>query len=166
MPIFATGPIKFDATELVHILLDTQRHLGLVCNQQPLRINDSKVFVVNTDNLSHPDDLKSDDQGSWRNDGQHSRWVHVDRKGGHVRKVEFCSGRPRKDASVYCLHRHYFVHHSNSQFKRKIIYLTGKIQGKTLTHCIVMVHVQVCALRNLLNVRVYISVNIKYILLK
>ena len=35
------------------------------------------MFLVNTDNLDHPDDVKADDLGSWKNDGQHKRWVKV-----------------------------------------------------------------------------------------
>ncbi|MDD9816963.1 MAG: hypothetical protein OXU61_02325 [Gammaproteobacteria bacterium] len=117
--------MKFSAGEVVHILLDKQRHLGLVCEEQPLRVRESKVFIVDTNKLSHPDDLKADDLGSWKNDGQHSRWVKVKQMGGCVTKLEFCSGKPTNNPNAYRLHRHYFVHHSNSQFKRKIAYLSG-----------------------------------------
>lgn len=117
--------MKLSAGELVRILLDRQRHSGLVSQQQPLRVCESKVFVVNTDHLGDPDDIKADDLGSWRNDGQHSRWVKVKQDGDHIRTVEFCSGKPKNDPSAYCLHRHYFIHHSMNQFKRKIVYLSG-----------------------------------------
>lgn len=87
--------MKFSAGEVVHILLDKQRHLGLVCEEQPLRVRESKVFSVDTNKLSHPDDLKADDLGSWKNDGQHSRWVKVKQMGGCVTKLEFCSENPQ-----------------------------------------------------------------------
>ena len=125
IPVFACGPIKLNAGDLVRILLDKQRHAGLVSQQQPLRVCESKVFVVDTGKLSDPDDIKSDDMGSWRNDGQHSRWVKVKQEKGRVCTVEFCSGKPKNDPNAYCLHRHYFIHHCNNQFKRKIAYLSG-----------------------------------------
>lgn len=125
-PAFATGSVKYTAAELVQILLDKKRQSGLVCDQQPLRVTESKVFLIDTSKLDHHDDIKADDLGSWKNDGQHSRWVKVRRKGESVYKVEICSGKPKNNPNSYCLHRHYFVHHSNSNFKRKIIFLSGK----------------------------------------
>ena len=113
--------MKFSAGEVVHILLDKQCHLGLVCEEQPLRVRESKVFIVDTNKLSHPDDLKADDLGSWKNDGQHSHWVKVKQMGGCVTKLEFCSGKPTNNPNAYRLHRHYFVHHSNSQFEEDCI---------------------------------------------
>ena len=108
-------------------LLDKQEHSGLVCQRQPLRIRSSKAFIVDTDKLNNPDDIKADDLGSWRNDGQHSHWVKVkkNQKDGHIVRVDFCGGKPQNDSSAYCLHRLYFVHHSSTQFKRRIAYLTG-----------------------------------------
>lgn len=85
-------------------------------------MTESKVFLIDTDKLGHPDDLKADDLGSWKNDGQHSRWIKVRRKGHNVSIVEVCSGKPKNCPTAYCLHRHYFVHHSNSQFKRKLFF--------------------------------------------
>ena len=66
-PAFATGPVKYAAEEVVCILLDPSCHQGLVCQ----RVKESKVFIVNTDKLCHPDDLKADDLDGWKNDGQH-----------------------------------------------------------------------------------------------
>ena len=120
IPVFATGPTKLSAGEIVRILLDKQRHSGL-------RVWESKVFIVDTDKLSHPDDIKADDLGSWRNDGQHTRWVKVTQEGGRICRVEFCSGKPKNDPHAYCLHRNYYVHHSSYHFKRKIVYLSGNI---------------------------------------
>ena len=118
--MFATGLVKFNSTELVQILLDKERQKGFVCRKQPLRVKSSKVFLINTDYLGHPDDIKVDDLGSWRNDGQHSRWVKVKRNGRELLKVEICSGKPKNDPNAYSLHRHYFVHHSNSDFKSSL----------------------------------------------
>ena len=119
------GAVKYNAGELVRIMLD-EKHHDKVIKQQPLRVHESKSFVVDTKYLNDPDDIKADDLGSWRNDGQHSRWVKVKQVGGHVRAVEFCSGKPKGDPATYCLHRLYYIHHSNDQFKRKIAYLTGE----------------------------------------
>ena len=119
--------MKLNAEELIRILLEKKRHEGRVCDKQPLRIRETKAFVVDTDKLRSPDDLKADDLGSWKNDGQHSRWFKVGTEDGKVLRVEFCSGKPKNDSSAYCLHRHYFVHHSTQAFKRKIVYLTGTL---------------------------------------
>ena len=69
------------------------------------------MFIVDTDKLCHPDDLKVDDLGGWKNEGQHSQWVKVNRSQGEVSGVEFCSGKPKHDSTTsYCLHHNYFVH--------------------------------------------------------
>ena len=125
IPVFATGVVKYSVEETVSILLNKRHHEGLISRQQPLQVRESKVFVINTDNLHHPDDVKADDLGSWKNDGQHKRWAKVKWYQGKVSSIEFCSGKPKYDSSAYCLHRSYYVHHSNHHFKRKISYLSG-----------------------------------------
>ena len=55
------------------------------------------MFLIDTSHLDHPDDLKADDLGSWKNDGQHSRWVKVTKKGSSVKKMEFFGGKPHSD---------------------------------------------------------------------
>ena len=77
MPVFAAGNMKFTGPEIVKILLDKSQQKSCVSKKQPLRTTDSKVFLVDTDQLAHPDDIKADDLGSWRNDGQHLCWVKV-----------------------------------------------------------------------------------------
>jgi len=103
-----------------------------VCQQQPLRVKESKVFIVNTDKLCHPDDLKADDLGGWKNDGQHSRWIKVAKLQGQVSRVELCSGKPKHDPTSYCLHRSYFIHRTNSLFKRKFFYLSGMLTSMSV----------------------------------
>ena len=82
--VFSSSAMKYNAGELVQILLDEKRHNGLVSKQQPLRVRESKTFLVDTDNLNNPDDIKADDLESWRNDGQHSRWRKVKQVGDHM----------------------------------------------------------------------------------
>ena len=125
--VFSSGAIKYNASDLVRILLDEKHRDGRVSRHQPLRVRQSKSFLVDTNNLDDPDDIKADDLGSWRNDGQHSRWVKVNQVNEHVRSVKFCSGKPQNDPSTFCLHRNYYIHHSSNQFKRKIAYLTGGV---------------------------------------
>ena len=71
------GIKKYSAEEIVCILLDKTLHQGYVCKQQPLGVKESKVFIVDTNKLNHPDDIKADKLGSGKNDGQHPRWVKV-----------------------------------------------------------------------------------------
>ena len=125
--MFASGIEKYSAKELVQILLEKRLHQGYVSQQQPLRVKESKVFIVDTDNLSHPDDIKADELGGWKNDGQHSRWLKVELHQNEVTSIKFCGGKPSSDSHIYCLHRAYFVHRSNCHFKRKIAYLSGNI---------------------------------------
>ena len=117
--------MKYNAGELVRILLDNSHNKGLISKHQPLRIRETKAFLVDTNALKDPDDIKADDLGSWRNDGQHSRWMKVKRDESRIRSVEFCSGKAKNDPTTYCLHRNYYLHHSNNHFKRKISYLSG-----------------------------------------
>ena len=106
-------------------MLNKKHDEGLISQRQPVDVRESKVYVVNTDGLDHPDDVKADDLGSWRNDGQHKKWIKVKQCQGQLSSIEFCSGKPKHDSSSYCLHRSYYVHHSNRHFKRKISYLSG-----------------------------------------
>ena len=126
-PVFAAGNVKYSCPELVKILLDKGCQKNRVSKKQPLRVTDSKVFLVDTNELAHHDDIKADDLGSWRNDGQHSRWVKVSEVASRIAGVKVCSRKPQRDKHAYCLHRHYFVHHSNHQFKRKIAFLSGTV---------------------------------------
>ena len=75
--IIVINCLFINAGVLIRILLEKKRHEGRICKKQPLRVRDSKVFVVNTDELSNPDDLKADDLGSWKNDGLHAWWCKV-----------------------------------------------------------------------------------------
>ena len=43
----------------------------------PLRVKEFKVFIVDINKINHLDDIKADELGGWKNDGQHSRWVKV-----------------------------------------------------------------------------------------
>ena len=122
IPVFQSVHAKYNAIDLVKIILDAKGEN--ICTHQPLRVMQSKVFLVDTSHFDHADDLEADDLGGWKNDGEHSRWVKVTKKGCKVNKVEFCSGKPLGDPRGYTLHRHYFTHHSNTEFKRKIIFLT------------------------------------------
>ena len=135
IPVFANGIVKYTAEEMVTILLNKRHHEGVISQRQPLYVKESKVFLVNTDNLDHPDDVKADDLGSWKNDGQHKRWVKVKWHLDKLSSVEFCSGKPKHDPSAYCLHRSYYVHHSSHHFKRKISYLSGMYTTSTQTIC-------------------------------
>ena len=74
IPIFATGIVKYTTEEIVSILLNKKHNkIGVISQRQPVNVRESKVYVVNTDGLDHPDDVKADDLGSWRNDGQHKK---------------------------------------------------------------------------------------------
>ena len=56
---------------------DKTLHQGYVCKQQPLGVKESKVFMVDTNKLNHPDDIKADKLEGGKNNGQHPRWVKV-----------------------------------------------------------------------------------------
>ena len=61
IPVFVSDVKKYSAEELVRTLLDKTVHEGYICDQQPLRVKGSKVFIIDTDNLNHPDDIKADE---------------------------------------------------------------------------------------------------------
>ena len=86
--------------------------------------------------MNHPDDIKADELGGWKNDGQHSRWVKVKLHEGRISGIEFCGGKPNNSPHVYCLHKAYFVHRSSSNCKRKIISLSGMCVHMLLCVCL------------------------------
>ena len=59
-PVFASGIKKYSAEELINILLEKSIHQGYACEQQPLRVRESKVFIIDTSKLNHLDDIKAD----------------------------------------------------------------------------------------------------------
>ena len=87
--MFASGFRKYSAEDVVNILLDKTKHQGYICQQQPLGVKESKVFIVDTSKMRNPDDLKADELGGWKNDGQHPRWVKVKQRNGNVSNIEF-----------------------------------------------------------------------------
>ena len=105
--------------------------------------------------MNHPDDIKADELGGWKNDGQHSQWVKVKLHEGRISGIEFCGGKPNNSPHVYCLQKAYFVHRSSSNCKRKIIYLSGMYVHMLLCVCLpvclcVYICVCVCAYINLI----------------
>lgn len=51
-----------------------------VCSEQPIGVIHTATFFVDSTNLSHRDDIRSDDLGVWKNVGVRSKYcsVHFD----------------------------------------------------------------------------------------
>ena len=56
---------------------DFEAEESKICSQQPLSCLDTLSFVVDCDKMQHPDDIRMDDLGAWKNCGVHRSYFSV-----------------------------------------------------------------------------------------
>ncbi len=122
--------LDIDSTSrLVSLLLGHGIHVSDICNSVPRHVEANSRFVVNTDQLRKPDDLKCDDCGSWMNNGVRKLYLSVkNRSNPKLLNVSVIQrgGKPPSQMR-WCLTRTYFVHKGSQDFKKVIVSLQGNI---------------------------------------
>lgn len=92
---------------------------------------ETKAFIISTEAVDHPDDLRADDLGVWINNAVRKSYysVHYDDDRCKVTFMRKLGSRPPQvsRSSVHCLKRSYFKHKSSKDFSRIIFELTGEL---------------------------------------
>ena len=104
--------------------VDPQR----VCSIQPLSVQASATFVVDTSRLDSVKNLTADDNGAWQPTGKPCTWFRIlFDEGGKVSKVYKLPHKPAVSTkNTFALYRYYSRHQTCSDFKRTVATIVGK----------------------------------------
>ena len=123
LPVYSQLSSGYCLSDLVDILMSNDIDSNKVCTVQPLGVNINCAFIVDLD-LVDPDDLKADDNGSWKNNGTRRIFFVVNERN----KPEFLASAPvLQQGYYYCVVRRYFVHRTYGKFRRCIVEIKGKL---------------------------------------
>ena len=126
IPIHNNSSCAILAEEIVTTLFEAKE--DIIATEQPLQCTETASFIVDSDKLSHPSDIRMDDMGSWVNSGVDRLYVSVTFSGENkVLRVNKLRCRPAVMRNlVYCLTRSYWKHkQSGSLFSRQLHQLSG-----------------------------------------
>lgn len=122
-PVYETPPMKNSAESIIRILLDPIE--DRICHTKPVAIKKSATYVVDVRALKNAEDLKKDEFGIWKYSGSHPQGFKVYTDDDGCKIIEKCSVNSRgKDVF---LHRLHCTRPSNSDFRRIICFLSGKL---------------------------------------
>ena len=117
--------MKLHQTErIIRILLKPIE--ARICDTKPVAINKSATYVVDVRALKNAEDLKKDEFGIWKFSGSHPEGFKVYTDDGGYKINEKCSVNSRAKDAIF-LRRLHCTHPSNSDFKRLICFLSGKL---------------------------------------
>ena len=101
-----------------------------MCSKHLVLVEQNASFVVDLDQLDHPDDIKSDDCGHWIHNGQKSTKIAVWKRNGVVVRVlstaKTRKSPPDENSELYTLVRVYYTNDPHSDFKRTYYCLYGE----------------------------------------
>ena len=80
--------------------------------------------MVDLDSLKHPDDVKKDEFGKWSYSGSHILTYLAWKEGQNLRFEKVDSADSRENVFQLCQIR--CKHPSNSQFQRRLAFVTGR----------------------------------------
>ena len=103
-----------------------------MCTKRPTNVYKSATYIIDVSQLSHPDDVKQDNFGSWKHSGSHPLVfrVQVEEDTDYLRIIKCAPGVHGKD--VVHLRRLHSVHPTNANFKRLIAFVQVSITNVTL----------------------------------
>ena len=120
LPIFSQISSGYGLSQLIDILMSSDVDQSQVCKVQPLGVNCNCTFIIDLDSVDI-EDLKADDNGSWRNNGTRRKYFVLNR----VNKPEFLASAPTSQGGYYCIIRRYYVHRTYSKFRRCTVEIRG-----------------------------------------
>ena len=122
-PLFDIPKTQYTIEKIINMLLDPSDK-SLICKERPIDIKKSSTFVIDLDQLEHPDDAKRDNFGKWNHSGSHT----VPFQAWFTEEGILCSKRLKADstkAGVQYLRRVHYNHPSDSRCKRMLAFITG-----------------------------------------
>ena len=112
----------FSSKEAVETLLVPVQE-GNVCKATPRAIQHNVIFLLDKTHLKHEDDIKSDDMGTWRNNGVRMQKFAMDPE-GEVYQLDD-DEMPPAEWMIYNLKRLYFKNKSSPDLKKYFFLLQG-----------------------------------------
>ncbi len=128
LPVYSQLTSGYGLPDLVKILMNPKiDDSSKVCKVQPLGVTKNCSFIVDIDSVNI-DDLKADDNGSWKNNGTRRKYFVMNSK----KKPEFSASAPISVHGYYCIIRRYYVHRTYSKFCRCSVEIRGNLSVNTI----------------------------------
>ena len=117
---------KYSEEQLLKILLCSNVDEHRICKQWPVDILTSATFLIDLSELAHPRDVRKDNFGKWKHSGSHESTFSVifDCNGETI--IEKRAPGPSNNNNIYYLRRQHMSHPSNSNFRKILVFLSGK----------------------------------------
>ena len=68
-PVYEIPESSYSGEQILTILLNPNINETRVCSERPSNVLKSSTYVVDLEELKHPDDVKKDEFGSWKYSG-------------------------------------------------------------------------------------------------
>ena len=129
LPIFARISQNrkriFSTEDIVTTILWPTLERKYTCKRVPVAVSQNVCFLVNTEELSDPQDILSDDMGAWKNNRVDSIRVKVVKTAEEVARVKRVESHVKQTLHMYRLQRVYRVHRTDNTLKKIIATLYG-----------------------------------------
>ena len=117
---------NYSVSDLLNILIERFSIEDKICCVTPTNVEHNCTFVVDQSCLKDPDDIKADDNGSWKNNGIHYTVVSWKNKKANIllRNSSSCK-KHTLGSSEFLVERTYFTNKAHPDFKKLIIRVKG-----------------------------------------
>ena len=112
--------------EIFNIALDPNLDDDVVCQMQPICVEQNSVFVINLSFLKHFKEIHCDDKGSWKSYGSYKSVVNVDSEGAITTLITDEMMTFPYMISTYEIKKCYFRHATAADLKKTVILLEGE----------------------------------------
>ena len=111
---------EFTNNEVVPFIMKAERFHGhLIASTNPVRVENNVCSLVDLDQLQEPEDLLSDDLGSWNQSKTGvKKYVLTTEKGDRITKI---TKQPDYAEGCYGVYRGTFVNKSDSSLRKTIV---------------------------------------------
>ena len=121
LPVFDWNPKAKTPIEIFHILMKPAEDLT-TCKSVPSLISHNVCFLLDVRNLASKNDWKSDDMGSWKNNGVQHLHYHV----GQDEDVSLENHENREKAGkMFTMKRIYYRNNSSPDVKKIVSLIEG-----------------------------------------
>jgi hypothetical protein len=132
LPVFDWNPKAKTPIEIFHILMKPAEDLA-TCKMVPSLISHNVCFLLDVRNLASRNDWKSDDMGSWKNNGVQYHRYHVGQDEDFILENNDNSA---KGGQPLIMKRIYYKNNSSPDVKKIISFLEGMYYYCSRCFCI------------------------------
>ena len=108
----------FSTEDIVTVILWPTLERKYTCKRVPVAVSHNVCFLVNTEELSDPQDILSDDMGAWKNNQVDSIHVKVAKTAEEITSVKRVQSNAKQTLHMYRLQRVYQVHRTDNTLKK------------------------------------------------